>query len=190
MMNGDSESILMQADSDVHDSSLGGGDRTPRSCTVGEKASRLVPVTTVHTLYREGCKNFRALFGTPLRTETIARAEGYTRQVLRFERGARFALDLWACNAYGTIQWRCFVCEAIGPGEEGSRVPWVTPAARVLLHTRGAAQSRLFLAWLRELEESGVDPLRCAREIFEAAHFRLQGSRADKTPARRLSGQP
>ena len=84
----------------------------------------------------------------------------------------------------------CAVCEAIGPGEEGDLVPWVMPAARVLLHTRGAAQSRLFLAWLAESEESGVDPLTCPAETFEAAHYRLQGSRADRTPARRLSGQP
>jgi len=68
-------------------------------------------------------------------------------------------------------------------------VPRVAPAARVLLHTRGAAQSRVFLAWLTELEKSGIDPVTCPRDVFEAAHFRLQGSRADVTPARRLSGR-
>jgi Protein of unknown function (DUF2840) len=193
MMNEHSErtSSEMQADDrEVQRSSLGSDSRPLRSRTAGENATTLIRVTTVQTLYREGRKNFRALFGTPLRTETLARAEGYTAQVLSFVRGDRFALDLWACNSYGTIQWRCFVCEAIGPGEEGGRVPFVTPAARILLHTQGAAQSRLFLSWLRELEESGINPLTCPQETFEAAHFRLQGSRADKTPARRLSGHP
>ena len=181
----------MQTDGqEVQGASLGTDARPLRSRTAGEKATTLVRVTPVHTLYREGRKNFRALFGTPLRTETLARAEGYTAKILSFVRGARFALDLWACNSYGTIQWRCFVCEAIGPGEEGGCVPFVTPAARILLHTQGAAQSRLFLAWLREIEESGVDPLTCPQATFEAAHFRLQGSRADRTPARRLSGYP
>jgi hypothetical protein len=146
-------------------------------------------LTSVQTLYREGRQNYRVLFGEPLHTQTRARAEGFTVTVSRFVPGARFALDLWACNPYGTIRWRCFVCEAIGPGEEGDRVPMVAPAARVLLHTQGAAQSRLFLAWLRELDEAGFDPLTCPHETFEAAHFRLHGSRADITPARRLSAR-
>ena len=160
------------------------------ACATSHARTRSLRVTSAHTLYREGRKNHRVLMGNPLRTETLARAEGYTVQVWRFLRGSRFVLDLWACNAYGTIQWRCFVCEAIGPGDEGERVPFVTPAAKVLLYTRGAAQSRLFLEWLRELQESGVDPLTCPPETFEAAHFRLHGSRAHKTPARRLSGRP
>src|SRR5271156_1853335 len=147
-------------------------------------------LTSVQTLYREGRQNYRVLFGEPARTRTLARAEGYTVTVWSFVPGARFALDLWACNQYGTIRWRCFVCEAIGPGEEGERAPLVAPAARVLLHTQGAAQSRLFLAWLREREEAGVNPLTCPAATFEAAHFRLHGSRADRTPARRLSGRP
>jgi hypothetical protein len=145
-------------------------------------------LTTVRTLYLHGRKNFRVLFGRPLHTETELRRDGCTRLLLRFAPGARFALDLWARNSYGTTQWRCFVCEAIGAGEEGDCVPTVTPAARVLLHTKGVAQSRLVLAWLRALESRSIDPLTCPRETFEAAHFRLQGSRADRTPPQRLSG--
>lgn len=161
-----------------------------RTGTQDSNAARALCATTVRTLYLAGRRNYRVVFGSPRRTETLARAEGYTAQRLSFVPGDRFALDLWACNSYGTIQWRCFVCEAIGPAEEGDHVPCVRPAAAVLLHTRGAAQSRLFLAWLAELEGEVIDPLKCPRETFEAAHFRLQGSRADKTPARRLSGRP
>ena len=153
------------------------------------KRSR-IPVTTLRTLYVHGAKNYRLLFGRPLRLETVRQAEGYTAAIARFAPGARFGLDLWRSNAYGTIQWRCFVCEAIGPGEVGEGVPTVAPAARVLLQTRGAAQSRVFLAWLAEVESSGIDLVTCPRETFEAAHFRLQGSRADITPPRRLSGRP
>lgn len=147
-------------------------------------------LTSVHTTFLEGVKNHRVLFGTPLRCETLLCVEGITRKIYQFTAGARFALDLWTRNAYGTIQWRCFVCEAIASGEEGNQVPFVTPAARVLLHTKGAAQSRLFLAWASQVEGEGVDLLQCPRETFEAAHFRLQGSRADTTPPRRLSGKP
>ena len=103
--------------------------------------------------------------------------------------GSRFALDLWSRNAYGTVRWRCFVCESVGAGEEAERVPFVTPAARVLLHTQGAAQSRLFLHWLAGLTEEGIDPLACPADTFLAAHFRLQGSRADRIPPARLSGR-
>jgi hypothetical protein len=168
-----------------------GAHEQPRRSDAGRaRAAPPLYLTSVQTLYREGRQNYRVLFGEPLRIQKLARAEGFTVNVWRFTAGARFALDLWSRNRYGTIRWRCFVCKAIGPGEEGDRVPLVAPAARVLLHTQGAAQSRLFLAWLREIEEAGVDPLRCPAETFEAAHFRLHGSRADKTPARRLSGYP
>ena len=153
------------------------------------KTAAKVPVTTVHTLYRESAKNYRVLFGRPLSSQTLSREEGYTSTAVSFAPGARFALDLWARNAYGTIQWRCFVCEALRVGESGELVPYVAPAARVLLSTRGAAQSRLFLAWLKYLEEEGVDVLSCPAATFEAAHFRLQGSRADTTPPQYLSGR-
>ena len=154
-------------------------------------AARLrIPVTTVRMLFAEGAKNYRLLFGRPLRIETVTQREGYTAAIARFAPGARFGLDLWRSNAYGTIQWRCLVCEARRPGEVGEGVPCVTPAAQVLLSTKGAAQSRVFLAWLDQLEKSDIDPVTCPRETFEAAHFRLQGSRADITPPRRLSGRP
>jgi len=165
------------------------GDADPSAAATGNTAARGV-VTTVRTVFHSGAKNYRLLFGVPLRTHTVTRAEGYTAAVAHFAPGARFALDLWRRNSYGTIQWRCFVCEAIRVGEEGEVVPFVTPAARVLLQTKGAAQSRLFLAWLTELEMGGIDPILCPSATFEAAHFRLQGSRADTTPARRLRGEP
>jgi hypothetical protein len=148
-----------------------------------------VYVTTVETSFLEGKRNYRVLFGEPLRIDTLHAAEGVTRKVYSFTARSRFGLDLWRCNAYGTIQWRCFVCEAVSPGEEADAVPFVAPGARVLLHTKGAAQSRLFLAWLADLEASEVDLLTCAPETFEAAHFRLHGSRADATPPRRLSNR-
>jgi len=147
-------------------------------------------LTTVQTIFQEGRKNYRLLFGTPHRCETQVCIEGLTRKVYQFAPDARFALDLWACNRYGTIEWRCYVCEAIAPHTEADTVPLVTPGARVLLHTKGAAQSRLFLGWLADFESRGLDPLRCPAEIYEAVHFRLQGSRADKTSIRTLSNLP
>ena len=144
--------------------------------------------TQVHEEFAEGLQNYRLLFGQPARRRTLNSKEGYTARSSFFAPGARFGLDLWSCNEYGTVRWRCFVCETVRPGESAERVPFVTPAATVLLSTKGAAQSRLFLAWLAEIEEQGVDPLACPADLFLAAHFRLQGSRADRTAPSRLSG--
>src|SRR5271156_4256417 len=116
-------------------------DHTGRPAPVKAKATLPPHLPSVQTLYREARQNYRVLFGEPVHTRRVARAPGFTVTVLSFPPGARFALDLWTCNRYGTIRWRCFVCEAIGPGGQGDRVPLVAPAAKVLLHTQGAAQS-------------------------------------------------
>ncbi len=55
-----------------------------------------IPVTTVRMLFAEGAKNYRLLFGRPLRIETVSQREGYTAAIARFAPGARFGLDLWA----------------------------------------------------------------------------------------------
>jgi hypothetical protein len=146
-------------------------------------------LTQVSEEFVEGRHNYWLLFGEPHISRIAASRHGYTAKRNLFRPGSRFALDLWTRNAYGTVRWRCFVCETVGPGEEAERVPFVTPAARVLLHTQGAAQSRLFLRWLAGLTEEGVDPLKCPADLFLAAHFRLQGSRADKIRPERLSGR-
>ncbi len=143
--------------------------------------------TQVHEEFAESRQNYRLLFGQPARRRTVNSKEGYTARTNFFAPGVRFGLDLWSRNDYGTVRWRCFVCETVRPGESAERVPFVTPAATVLLSTKGAAQSRLFLAWLAEIEEQGIDPLACPADLFLAAHFRLQGSRADRTLPARLS---
>jgi len=145
-------------------------------------------LTQVREEFVESRHNYRLLFGRPESSRTALARQGYTARLSYFSAGSRFALDLWSRNTYGTVRWRCFVCETVGPGDEAERVPLVTPAARVLLSTQGAAQSRVFLAWLALITEQGVDPRECPADLFLAAHFRLHGSRADKTPPQRLSG--
>jgi len=145
-------------------------------------------LTQVREEFAEGRHNYRLLFGSAEFCRTALSRPGYTARFSYFTAGERFALDLWSRNTYGTVRWRCFVCETVGPGDEAERVPFVIPAARVLLSTQGAAQSRLFLAWLALITEQGVDPLECPADLFLAAHFRLHGSRADRTQPQRLSG--
>jgi hypothetical protein len=180
---------MVKNDRDGGENATNEGHRT--SSTRGQGAGTSgakTYLTRVHTQFREGLKNYRVLFGVPETIETIHQIEGETDQIYYFAAYQRFALDLWKRNAYGTIQWRCFVCEAVVPGTEAETVACISPAAKVLLHTKGAAQSRLFLAWLADVESAGLDLLHCPPETFESAHFRLQGSRADRTPPRRLSG--
>ena len=107
--------------------------------------------TQVHEEFAEARQNYRLLFGQPTRRRTVNSKDGYTARTNFFAPGARFGLDLWSRNDYGTVRWRCFVCETVRPGESAERVPFVTPAATILSSTKGAAQSRLFLAWLAEL---------------------------------------
>ena len=145
-------------------------------------------LTQVREEFVESRHNYRLLFGRPESSRTALARQGYTARLSYFSAGSRFALDLWSRNTYGTVRWRCFVCETVSPGDEAERVPFVTPAARVLLSTQGAAQSRVFLAWVALITEQGVDPLVCPADLFLAAHFRLHGSRADRIPPQRLSG--
>jgi len=62
---------------------------------------------------------------------------------------------------------------SVGAGTRSGNHPLRDARRSVLLHTKGAAQSRLFLAWLADLESSGVDLLNCLekpsrRHIFAA----------------------
>lgn len=145
--------------------------------------------TVVYEEFAEGRRNYRLLFGQPIRRRDVRSHEGYSARVNFFGPGTRFALDLWDRNEYGTIRWRCFVCESVTAGQAAETVPCVTPAASVLLSTKGAAESRLFLTWLAGLEGEGVDPITCPAEMFLAADFRLHGTRADTAPVQRLSGR-
>jgi Protein of unknown function (DUF2840) len=146
-------------------------------------------LTQVREEFVEGRYNYRLLFGHSQSSRVLLVNEGHSAKLHAFTAGARFALDLWSRNAYGTVRWRCFVCETVSPREQAERVPFVSPAARVLLSTEGAAQSRVFLAWLRGLEAEGTNLLECPAELFLAAHFRLHGSRADTLQLKRLSGR-
>ena len=165
-----------------------GGDSTWALETNASLRNHPKYLTTVISEYTIKRCHYRVLFGDPVRRVLVSRSRGSIRVRHEFAAGARFVLDLWRRNAHGTTQWRCCVCEAVAPGEEAVRVPHVVPGARVLLSTQGVAQSKLFLAWVYDLNTQGRDILRCPREEFEAAHFRLKGLVTRGLPHRRLSG--
>lgn len=145
-------------------------------------------LTTVITEFKSKDRHHRILFGEPVRRSVLIRVKGHLKVRHEFAQDARFVLDLWRRNEYGTLQWRCFVCESVAPGDSAQGVPQVIPGARVLLVTKGAAESRIFLSWAYAVSRSGVDLLRIPRETFEAAHFRLKGSRAQGLHVNTLSG--
>ena len=78
--------------------------------------------TQVHEEFSEGRQNYRLLFGRPISQRTVNVKQGYTARLNYFLPGARFGLDLWARNEYGTVRWRCFVCETVQPGTTAERV--------------------------------------------------------------------
>ncbi len=58
--------------------------------------------TQVHEEFAEGRQNYRLLFGQPSQRRTVNSQDGYTARTNYFPPGARFGLDLWSRNEYGT----------------------------------------------------------------------------------------
>lgn len=101
--------------------------------------------------YAQGRVNRRVLTGKPVyRGEWTLCTDGVQRRLVRFPVGARFVLDLWECNDYGTTRWRVVVAQAGGPGEACTVLPGVRPGASILTDIQGAQRVRAFLAWIRE----------------------------------------
>ena len=101
--------------------------------------------------YGQGRANRRVLVGSAEHTGPwLEGTDGLRRRLLRFAPGARFVLDYWARNEYGTTRWRVCVCEAV-PGEgRGVVLPAIRPAVALLADIHGSPRVRAFLAWLRE----------------------------------------
>jgi Protein of unknown function (DUF2840) len=145
-------------------------------------------VTSVISEFTAKRCHHRVLFGEPERRVLLSRRRGHIRVRHEFLNATRFVLDLWRRNEYGTLQWRCYVCECGAPGQLLESVPFVSPGAHVLLSTKGAAQSKAFLAWLHDFQHRGGDPLSCPKETFEAVHFRLHGRRCHECSIDALNG--
>lgn len=145
-------------------------------------------LTSVVSEYTVKRCHHRVLFGNPLKRVLLARDRGHIKVRHDFAGGCRFVLDLWRRNEYGTLQWRCYVCETAGPGQLLERVPFVSPGVRVLTSTRGALQSKAFLRWLYDFKHRGGDLLGCPSETFEAVHFRLHGLRTRECRVNTLNG--
>lgn len=101
--------------------------------------------------FEEGRANRRVIVGKPSHTGPWKTGkDGTRRRLLGFDQGARFVLDCWERNDYGTTRWRVVVCEALPPGERGTRVPAIRPGVALLADVTGAARVRAFLAWMRQ----------------------------------------
>ncbi|MBN8548237.1 MAG: DUF2840 domain-containing protein [Deltaproteobacteria bacterium] len=132
------------------------------------------PVTRVEELYLEGQKNFRLLFGKPIKSETTEfKYQDITRRVHYFKPGDIFAIDLWERNEYGTTSWSVFVLQAALPGEFAVRIPQVKPAAKVLLEAAGQKHAREAVRLLKEIEDR-TDPTKLHPSRFLLTDFRLK----------------
>lgn len=76
--------------------------------------------------------------------------DGIRRRLLRFAPEARFAIDYWTRNEYGTTRWRVAICESKAAGEAVTPMPAIRPGVVLLVDIQGAARARAFLAWLAE----------------------------------------
>ena len=133
-------------------------------------------LTAVSLHFLEGQKNYRLLFGDPVKTETQDHRLGETRETAYFRPGAIFAIDLWDRNKYGTRRWRILILQApnVGQRDDIERVQQVTPGARKLLETKGTFRCKLLLQWLRTVEVAG-DPTARPPEFYIARDHMLKG---------------
>lgn len=129
--------------------------------------------TRAITIFEEGKRNFRLLFGVPLKVDTIELQHGTTKQHAYFKPGAVFALDLWDRNDYGTKEWRVYVLRAVWPGEVASRVPQVEPGAEVLLFGKGKNKVQKIMRWFKDVEKAGEILSELHPDRFRAAHARF-----------------
>jgi Protein of unknown function (DUF2840) len=94
--------------------------------------------------------NNRVFVGIPRRTgDWVTGSDAVARRLLYFAAGDRFGLDFWGANEYGTTAWRVVICEALGAGEHGDKLPHVRPLVSVLLDINGAQRGQAFMHWLR-----------------------------------------
>lgn len=130
--------------------------------------------TTRTTLqFEDGKRNFRLLFGDPVKIETVSFQLGVTTQHAYFRPDSIFALDLWERNEYGTKEWRIYIVRAVWPGERAARIPQVEPGGEVLLYARGKNRVQKVLSWLREIEKAGEMPAHLHPDLYRAAHVRF-----------------
>jgi hypothetical protein len=142
------------------------------------------PFTRVEELYLQSQKNYRLLFGKPIKSETTEfKYQEITRRVHYFKPGDIFAIDLWERNDYGTTNWSVFVLQAALPGEFAVRIPQVKPAAKVLLEASGQKLAREAVRLLKEIEDR-TDPTKLHPSRFLLTDFRLK---AESTNLRRMN---
>lgn len=111
-------------------------------------------VTQVQLHYVKDIFNHRLRFGTP--DETI-KLDKYRRLAL-FKPAMTFGYIRWRGNKYGTQDWRVYVLQT---GAQGTmtRVPGISPAAKVLLAIHGIERVKRCLQIIDGLETSAKDGL-------------------------------
>lgn len=131
-------------------------------------------LTAVSLSFCEGQRNYRLLFGHPIKTVIDSHRFGETHETAYFRPGDIFAVDLWDRNKYGTRRWRILILQAGNVAETVERVPQVTPGARKLLETHGTFRCKLLLQWLRLVEAEG-DPSARPTEFYIVRDHILKG---------------
>jgi len=108
-------------------------------------------LTAVIVSYRKKRRNHRILFGTP----ALEIRRGWRRRIAAFAPGAVFAYERWRGDAYGTQDWRLFICEAKECGPV-AQIPGVMPGADILLAARGKTRiKKTFAAFQAMLSAYG-----------------------------------
>jgi hypothetical protein len=134
-------------------------------------------LTRVELIYEEGVRNYRLLFGKPVRIVNKEMIFGVrTKKMVFFKPGDIFALDLWERCEYGTKSWAVYVLQAATVGEIAYPVPQVFPAAKILLEACGKSRAQKAIRELREIQDR-VDPTTLPAARFLLTDFRIKADR-------------
>ena len=117
-----------------------------------DAATKLNPITRL-SLSQAGIRgNDRLLLGRPKRSIRAASKP----EELQFKPRQIFGFVRWRGDQYGTQTWRVVVVQAGRPGERLTRIPGVSPGARLLLHAFGKTRAKRALRVIDMLSEAYV----------------------------------
>ncbi len=109
-------------------------------------------LTLVSIRWRKNRRNYRLLFGAPVRHVRL----DWQRSLTAFAPGSIFGYERWEGNKFGTQSWLICVVEAAAPQSSVSQIPGIIPGARALISLRGKAACTEFLTHLDTIAASAA----------------------------------
>lgn len=125
--------------------------------------------TTVDLVWIEGRIERWMRFGRPIEDVHLPHA----KRRMAFASGSVFAMVRWASNAFGTIESRIDILQAVGPQQSYATVPFVSPGADILLRAAGWPKVEAVLIAIDQVESANIPPEDVCLDHWRHVHNRL-----------------